>query len=300
MNKWIVITKPGACATLVGAFACPADELNVLAVGDRSVAEEAAQGTARVVWIDAAGGLPERYATGAAAILAEEDADVVFGIADPATRAILAKMGPHAGALASNVIRVDDAGSALTIERLTLSNQVVETDVAATPARLLFDPLSVDPDAAMQGAPASIEERIAEPDGAVALVSLEATEASDLETAERVVGIGRGVGDRAAFGLAQDLAAALGAKVGCTMPISTDTDFLPGQDYIGLSGLKVAPKLYVALGISGTVQHLAGLRNAKKIVVVNKDPKAKFFSHADYGIVGTVEEVVPSLIEALG
>lgn len=74
---------------------------------------------------------------------------------------------------------------------------------------------------------------------------------------------------------------------------------MPEERCIGISGVSIAPKLYVALGASGTAQHLAGLRNAGTIVVVNNDPKAKFFDHADYGIVGTVKEVAPAIARAL-
>ena len=75
---------------------------------------------------------------------------------------------------------------------------------------------------------------------------------------------------------------------------------MPGKRYIGLSGMTIAPKLYMACGINGAYQHLVGVRNAGCTVVINKDAKAKFFDHVDYGIVGSLEEVAPALVRALG
>jgi electron transfer flavoprotein alpha subunit len=126
----------------------------------------------------------------------------------------------------------------------------------------------------------------------------EGERAVDLGEAEIIVSAGRGVQDEANIELVQQLAAALGGEVGASRPVC-DEGWLPIERQIGSSGQTVAPKLYLALGISGASQHLVGMKGAKTIVAVNKDPKAPIFKVADYGIVGDVLEVAPALVEAL-
>ena len=120
----------------------------------------------------------------------------------------------------------------------------------------------------------------------------------DLSQAEIIVSVGRGIGDEANIEQAQQLASAIGGELGASRPVCDD-GWLPIERQIGSSGQTVAPKLYLALGISGASQHLMGMKGSHTIVAVNKDPKAPIFKVADYGIVGDVMEVVPALIEAL-
>jgi electron transfer flavoprotein alpha subunit len=100
------------------------------------------------------------------------------------------------------------------------------------------------------------------------------------------------------WNLVEDLAESLGAATGCSKPVS-DMEWRPHHEHVGQTGVKVSPNLYIALGISGAIQHLAGVNSSKVIVVVNKDPEAPFFKAADYGIVGDAFEVVPKLTEAV-
>ena len=120
--------------------------------------------------------------------------------------------------------------------------------------------------------------------------------AVDLSKAEVIVAIGRGIKSQENLALAEKLAAALGGEIAASRPIC-DAGWLPIDRQIGSSGQTVAPKLYVALGISGAIQHLVGMKNAGTIVAVNKDPEAPIFDIADYGIVGDLFEVVPVLTE---
>jgi electron transfer flavoprotein alpha subunit len=126
----------------------------------------------------------------------------------------------------------------------------------------------------------------------------EAKQAVDLSQAERIVSVGRGIKGQEHLKIAQDLAAALGAELAASRPIC-DAGWLPMDRQIGSSGQTVAPKLYVALGISGAIQHLVGMKGSKTIVAINKDPEAPIFEVADYGIAGDLFEVVPALIAEL-
>jgi electron transfer flavoprotein alpha subunit len=126
----------------------------------------------------------------------------------------------------------------------------------------------------------------------------EARQAVDLTKAERIVAVGRGIKDRDHLRVAEALAAALGAELAASRPIC-DAGWLPMDRQIGSSGQTVAPKLYVALGISGAIQHIVGMKGARTIVAINKDADAPIFEVADYGIVGDIFEVVPAMVAAL-
>ena len=126
----------------------------------------------------------------------------------------------------------------------------------------------------------------------------EAKQAVDLTQAERIVAVGRGIKGQEHLPLAQDLAQALDAELAASRPIC-DSGWLPMDRQIGSSGQTVAPKLYLAVGISGAIQHLVGMKGARTIVAVNKDADAPIFEVADYGIVGDLFDVVPAIKAAL-
>ena len=126
----------------------------------------------------------------------------------------------------------------------------------------------------------------------------QAKQAVDLSQAERIVSVGRGIKEQANIAVAEKLAQALGAEIAASRPIC-DAGWLPMERQVGSSGQTVAPKLYLALGISGAIQHLVGMKGSSTVVAINKDPDAPIFEIADYGIVGDLFEIVPAIIEAV-
>jgi electron transfer flavoprotein alpha subunit len=123
------------------------------------------------------------------------------------------------------------------------------------------------------------------------------TSSERVEEAEVIVSCGRGLEKKDDVTLLKDLAEVVGGQVGCSRPLVEDRKWF--SEWIGLSGHKVKPKLYIASGVSGVIQHVAGIRDAKIIVAINKDPEAPIFEIADYGVVGNMYEVLPALKEAL-
>lgn len=124
------------------------------------------------------------------------------------------------------------------------------------------------------------------------------TEGITLKTAPVVIGGGRGVGSEEGYGVLEELAGLMGGAVGGSR-IATNNGWRPHADQIGLTGNRIAPELYIACGISGAIQHLVGCKGAKRILVINNDPEAPFFSKADYGVIGDLHEVLPAIIEEL-
>src|SRR6185436_333992 len=133
------------------------------------------------------------------------------------------------------------------------------------------------------------------------MITKEHVRASDkisLPDAELVVSGGRGLKGPENWKMVEELANLLGAATACSKPVS-DSNWRPHSEHVGQTGISISPNLYIAIGISGAIQHLAGVSSSKNIVVINKDPEAPFFKAADYGIVGDAFEVVPKLIEAV-
>lgn len=120
----------------------------------------------------------------------------------------------------------------------------------------------------------------------------------DLKEAEIVVSAGRGMKGPENWGMIEDLANTLGAATACSKPVS-DIGWRPHSEHVGQTGKAIAPNLYIAIGISGAIQHLAGVNSSKTIVVINSDPEAPFFKSADYGVVGDAFQVVPALTEKI-
>lgn len=125
-----------------------------------------------------------------------------------------------------------------------------------------------------------------------------ATDKVSLPDAELVVSAGRGLKGPENWGMIEELAEVLGAATACSKPVS-DADWRPHSEHVGQTGISISPNLYIAIGISGAIQHLAGVSSSKVIVVINKDSEAPFFKVADYGIVGDAFEIVPKLIKEI-
>ena len=217
-------------------------------------------------------------------------------------------LGPRVAAkldapILSDAIEVSGAGDAIVAKHPGYANKVIIT-LAATGAQAVVSlrPSAYTPKEAARTVKTETVQPAADP-GAERVVVKELIEGAkgklDLGEAPVIVSGGRGLRGPENFKLVEDLAAAFGnAAVGATRAV-TDEGWRPHSDQIGQTGRQVSPQLYVAVGISGAIQHLAGMRSSRTIVAINKDPDAPIFKVADYGIVGDVFEVVPALTNAI-
>ena len=156
--------------------------------------------------------------------------------------------------------------------------------------------LSVAPHTQQAAEPVAVEELTVDTGGAVRVLETvaESSGGISLRDAKVVVGGGRGVGSSEAFAIIEELAGLLGGAVGCSRVV-TSAGWRPHADQVGQTGTKISADLYVACGISGATQHIAGAKGAKKLLAINSDPEAPIFANADYGVIGDLHEIVPAI-----
>jgi electron transfer flavoprotein alpha subunit len=201
-------------------------------------------------------------------------------------------------ALSTNTISLPLGTSPLHVKRGAFSSKGIETiELSGASPIISFVPNSIGIEN-VSGQGLIESQEIASTD----LLQVVGTEVASgkvaLPEAEAVVSAGRGLKGPENWGMIEELAEVLGAATACSKPVS-DVGWRPHSEHVGQTGIQVNPNLYIAIGISGAIQHLAGVSASKTIVVVNTDPEAPFFKAADYGIVGDAFEVVPKLVNAL-
>jgi electron transfer flavoprotein alpha subunit len=277
---------------------------------DAVAAEVAAAGVDEVIHVDhaaLASYTADGHVLALAALIGQESPDLVFFPHTYQTRdfapALAARLGRP---LVADVTALKSQDGTLVLTRPVFQGKLTADVVATGPAPHLvtFQIGSFRADAVKKGASAAAV-RVAAIDIDASQIRQkpeapfkEAKQAVDLSQAERIVAVGRGIKGQEHLALAQQLAQAMGAEIAASRPIC-DSGWLPMDRQIGSSGQTVAPKLYVALGISGAIQHLVGMKGSRTIVAINKDAEAPIFEIADFGIVGDLFEVVPAMIAEL-
>ncbi|MDX2283403.1 MAG: electron transfer flavoprotein subunit alpha/FixB family protein [Bacteroidia bacterium] len=214
-------------------------------------------------------------------------------------RAVAARVAARLDAAAlPGVISLSDASNHFDARRLAYSGKGVQ-ELQAVREKLVIVVKTNGYKVEANPGPIEIAESSFEADrmdlGVVARELVKASEGISLTEAETVVSAGRGMKGPENWGMIEELAGLLGAATACSKP-TADMGWRPHHEHVGQTGIQIAPNLYIAIGISGAIQHLAGVSSSKHIVVINKDPEAPFFKIADYGIVGDLFEVVPKLI----
>ncbi|MBU4214461.1 MAG: electron transfer flavoprotein subunit alpha/FixB family protein [Actinobacteria bacterium] len=300
MSAWVVLTRPEGAAAAVRAAAA-GGAVTVLAVGPRELADAVASaGADEVLWLEPQPGFAiESCAPQVADLVAADSPQLVVGGVEPQVRALLGAVAARLGAaVLSEVSTVRADGMSFVLERAGLGGAVVQGVRTVGPVVAL---LAADEDEPVDGTAVGVRAAEAGATAPVRVVRTQAAATADgLGTALTVVSVGRGLRSRDDLAMVEQLAAALDAQIGCSMPVADDLGWVPKDHYVGRSGQQIGPRLYLALGISGAPQHLEGIRRAKVVVAVNSDPAAPIFRRADYGVVGDLYEVVPALLDALG
>ena len=295
---FVYADKPSAAAELIGIGKRGGFKTFALAFSEEQAQALADCGADGIVAAEGAARPVECSAQGVAELLRQRGADVFLVGASAQGRSLAALAAAHLDcAMSSDVASVELDGAFATVTRAMYGGAVVETVRLPYPA--------VATVSAGAGVPVAgrspVEHVRLESDDRVRLLDETPVEKSgaDLHAAKVIVAVGMGVGEQADMAMIEALAERLGAGIGCTRGIAESRRWLPVEQYVGLSGEDVAPDLYLAIGVSGQVQHVAGVRGAKIIAAVNSDANAPIFRAADYGVVGDLYSVVPALIEAV-
>jgi electron transfer flavoprotein alpha subunit len=247
-------------------------------------------------------GIAQVYAAALTQAMKEESADTLILASSSLGTPVAAKVAVKIGAsFASNVVELPNTANGFIVRRSIYTGKAFAHVELKNPKKVLAIRKNAAEVKEMGGSAnvVAFSPTLSDQDFNTVIISTEkATGEVLLPEAEVVVSGGRGLKGPEHWGILEELAKTLHAATGCSKPVS-DMGWRPHHEHVGQTGVKVAPQLYIAIGISGAIQHLAGVNSSKCIVVINKDAEAPFFKAADYGIVGDAFDVIPKLTEAI-
>jgi len=300
VNAWIVVGDQPTVGTLIAVARSLGGPVAAVVAGPRSVAETvAASGVDKVVWCGAPDDVPaEALAPAVADAVAADPPRVLLAGRNPGERVLL---GAAAARLKAAVLTgarsVSADGDDVIVVNAVFGDIAEETVAVSGPVALLLDGGPVPPPAA---AAAPIEEVTATPLGLKVIETrTSGFDEVDLAAAHRVIGVGRGLKAKEDLALIEALATAINAEIACSRPVAEGLNWMGKDRYIGSSGARIGPQIYLAIGISGQLQHMVGVQDAETIVAINSDPNAAVFTQTDYGLVGDLYQLVPAIAAAL-
>lgn len=288
--------------TLAKELAAQSHEpIGAVALSEAAAEALAVLGAEKVIVLS--GGLTweEGYEAAVAEVLKAEAANLVLIGGTTRGKYTAAKAAARLDAgLITDAIKVEMEAGKVVAERIVFGGLAVSAEEIELPALLTIPPHSYEimEPVSVRGT-ITVKEIAVDPRVTIADISKMERQGVDIASADRVVGIGRGVGKQEDLAIIQKLADVLQAEIGCTRPIAEDLKWYPVDRYIGISGKVIKGSLYVAVGTSGQIQHVSGIRDSKIIVAINTNENEPIFAAADYGIVGSYEEFIPAFIDAL-
>jgi electron transfer flavoprotein alpha subunit len=302
-QAWIVVADDPAVSGLVVAARTLSDKVTAVVAGTRRTAQSvAAAGVDHVLWLgEPAEGTPvEAYAPAVAKIVAERAPEAVIGSSEGAGRVMLGAIAALLQApVLSGVQVLEREDHRICVTRGMYGGIIERRELVEGGPTLIA---LAGGEASESTAPfAPVEEVAADAlqTGRVTALQPKEKVAVNLSAARTVVAAGRGLKARDDLSLITDLAEVIGGELACSRPLAEGVDWVAKERNIGISGKQIAPELYVAIGISGQLQHMVGVRDADVIVAINSDKDAPIFKQCDFGVVGDLYAVVPALTAAL-
>jgi len=306
-NVWVFAEATEALAELCARGRQLGELVTALVIGPQSKAEQIIrQGADRVFWL----GEPD------SSVIVEAYTETILGLLEKEQPSLLLMNNNKrakliAGRLAAklettvltDVMEFVNAGDKLQVKHMVYGGAAIRIEQAITKVCIAtvgagtFEPLLED--GSRQGTIISVEVIFDSKNIKLLERRSKGTTSVNIAAAKRIVGVGRGIVAQEDIKLAEELAALLGAEIGCTRPLAEGVNWLPKERYIGVSGVMSKPDVYFALGISGQIQHMVGINQAKTIIAVNKDKNSLIFNQADYGVIGDLYKIVPALIGKL-
>ena len=300
VNAWIVVGDQPTIGNLITVARSLGGPVGAVVAGPRSVAETvAASGVDKVVWCGTPDDVPaEANAPAVAETVAADPPRVVLGGRNPGERVLLGAAAARLKAAVLTGARSVSAdgdgviGGQRRVRRHRRGDRRRLRPGGPAARRRLG--------AAARRDAVPIEEVAATPLGLKVIETrTSGFDEVDLNEAHRVIGVGRGLKAQEDLALIETLAAAIGAEIACSRPVAEGLNWMGKDRYIGSSGAHIAPELYLAIGISGQLQHMVGVQGAETIVAINSDSNAAVFTQTDYGLVGDLYQLVPAIAAAL-
>lgn len=302
---WVLAETPSAWAQLCAGGKQLGEEVAAIIYGSKQQAEKAIQlGADKIYWLGEIKeeSILEDYTETIAELLQQERPQLLLIQPSKRGRLIAGRLAAVLGTSvlvdSSELIAADNSVQARHMVYGGAASRMEKALTEITIATINMGVFNALPeDAARQGEIVVVNH--VEPAIKIKVIEKRKKEGAEvnLTASKRVVGVGRGIASAGDIKMIQDLADLVGAEVGCTRPIAEGVNWLPRERYIGVSGVMLKPELYLAIGISGQVQHMVGVNQAKVIVAVNQDKAAPIFKQSDYGIIGDLYKVLPLLIE---
>ena len=302
---WIWAEKKEDLVRLVAGAGTLGEEVSIILTGnDADPVQGQEAGASKIYHIkgDSAEYMPEDYAPSIARLIKQEKPNLVLIPSGKRGKLIAGRL---AAALGTSVV-VDAAEIEVAPDSKVQATHMVYGGAALRTEKILTDTAIVtvgagafsDAPKKASAQPTVINTEFVQPKNIVKILEKKAKTGAtvNLAAAKRVVGIGRGIGRQEDIALAEELAGLLDAELGCSRPLAEGVDWLPRERYIGVSGVMLKPDVYLAIGISGQIQHMVGVNQAKVVIAINKDKNAPIFAQADYGIVGDLYKILPALI----
>ncbi|MCL2916352.1 FAD-binding protein [Shewanella corallii] len=303
-NAWVFSDSEARLADIIAGAKALADQVNVFVIGaEDKITKAQILGADKVLYLgdkDSARIVEDYAATMASAI---EGNGLVLMANSRRGKALASRLGIKLNAAVFN-----DASEISIEDGAVRAKHMVYGGLALGEERLLSDIKVVtltagvfEPAQAGEAQGEAVNVAFVEPKGQIKCIErrVKEGESVDLSVAKKVIGIGNGISSQENLGIAGKLAELMGAELGCTRPIAETEKWMEKERYIGVTGVMLKPETYLALGVSGQIQHVVGVNTAQTILAVNKDKNAPIFQYADYGLVGDINKVLPALVKAL-
>ena len=307
VNKvWIITDDRNALGELCAGGRQLGETVSAVVFADKTQAEEAIQLGADEVYVF---GQPsesvviESYSKAIADMIREAEVNLVMVHASVSGKLIAGKIAAQLGTGALANISDIDVEDGIVVKHMVYGGAAVRTEKALSKTAVVtvgtgvFTALAKDP--SRQGSVTEVNPELANTGIRVLETRPKQGEVVNLSSAKRVVGVGRGFASQGDLQMAEELAALVGAEMACSRPIAEGEKWMSKERYVGVSGAVVKPDIYLAIGISGQIQHMVGVNQAKTLVAINKDKNAPVFKQVDIGLVGDIYQVLPQIVAKL-
>ena len=303
-NVWIITDDQNSVAELCAGGRQLGEQVSVVLFGGQQEAEEAIKfGADQVFLYEQSGtsGMIESNSKAIAELLRAEQANLVMVNTSTSGKLIAGKIASQLGtSVLSNISGFAVEDGSVVVKHMVYGGAAIRTEKALSEAVVVtvgsgvFEAAAKDE--SRQGKITELNANVDNTGIRVVEVRPKQGEVVNLGSAKRVVGVGRGFASKEDLKMAEDLAALVGAEMACSRPIAEGEKWMSKERYIGVSGVVLKPDVYISIGISGQIQHMVGVNQAKTLVAINKDKNAPVFKQADIGLVGDIYTVLPQII----